>query len=406
MGYTDYQFVKIPTFGWYAYNKDRTVVSNIFDVVGIREREFLYSLITKDMAEFLDFDLAFSSTAEQLLKSNLFQVQLWASAYTFARKEIQTYKTTYKGSKVLLKDVLAANGMNHLISNNVGIVTSELLEKYNMLSWPKKDIRGKLLIPTFCTPYHICSLEYAPWHNPNDLQPLWLNDEKGWYGNIQHNKIVSDIKELATTPGNTWDYKSDYWYGNHIVKMSEFLNVSDCMRIWTESQHTTFETSPLQHIIDLGKIDELKNNVARLNYNQLQEIEKLTGEKLTTYWKKARELHVQIGDRVFAKRDNCYYVYKKGNLQQVTNFVIDVDKIVKRGNKFFRTGIIHFGSQAIPFDMDEKFFTTNYRFHRGLKDKFLTAGIGVPIIHPDFFNRALLIIDSFNAGVKIVTDEN
>jgi len=406
LGYTDYQYIKLPTFGWYAYNRDRSFVGNIFDVVGQKDREYLYSIITKNKAEYLDFDLAFSDMAETQLKYNLLETQLWTAAFSFAKQEAQTHKMTYKGKKVLFSEILAAHGMSALLGNNVGIITQAVLEKFNMLPWPKKEIRGKVLIPSFCTPYHICSLEYGSWDKLNELYPLWLNDEKGWYGNIKHKQVISNIKELSTNPGNTWDAKADYWYGQDVVQLSDFLDVSDCIRIWTESNQTAFNKSPLQHIIDSGATVELKNHVAKLSFNQLQELESLTGEKLGQAWKKARETQVQIGSRIFVKRDNCYFVYKKGNLQQVTNFAIDIEKIVKTGTKFRRTGLIHFGNQTVPFEMDEKYFTTTYMFHRGIKDKFLNAGLGVPIIHPDFFNKALLIIDSFNAGTKIELGDN
>jgi hypothetical protein len=106
---------------------------------------------------------------------------------------------------------------------------------------------------------------------------------------------------------------------------------------------------------------------------------------------------------MFTRRDNCYWVFKKGKLEQVTNFAIELEKIIKEGNKFYRLGTIHYGDSLTPFKMEERYFTTNYLFHRGLKEKFLTAGIGVPIVHPDFFNKALLIIDSFNQGVTVDT---
>jgi hypothetical protein len=403
LGYKDYQFVRMPTFGWFAYNKDKSFVGNVFDVVSQKDREYLYSVISKDKPEYLDFELAYSDMSETQIKYNLLEVQLWTAAYSLARKELETYKVQYKGKRESLKEVLIANGLVGLLDNNIGVLTSSILDKFKMLPWPSRDLRGKLIIPTFCTPYHICSLEYCHWDKPTELFMLFLNDEKGWYGNLNHNYVAKDIKELCTTPGNTWDYKADYWYEG-IVKLSEYLDVSDGIKIWTESQNTMFNVSPLKHIINSGKVGELKNYVGQLSYNQLQEIEELTGEKLIDYWRKAREHQVQLGDKVFTKRNNCYYVYKKGELVQLTNFAIDIEKIIKtKTGKFVRKGLLHFGTNTIPFEMDEKHFTTNYRFHKGIKEKFLSAGLGVPIVHPDFFGKALLIIDSFNSGVRIET---
>lgn len=405
MGYADYQYVKLPTFGWYAYNNDKSFIGNIFDLVNVKDREYLYALISKEKPEYLDFDLAYSTMTETCIKYNLLECQLWSAAYAYSRKELETYKITFKGKRTLLKDVLKENGFAAMLDNKVGVITASLIEKFNMLPWPKHDVRGRILVPSFSTPQHICSLEYCVWDEPTALLPLWLNGEKGWYGNLESRRIVSGLKELWSTPGCTWDYKLDYWSSQQIVAFSDGITVNDAIRIWTESKNTVFDKSPLDFIIDNGKIDELKLHIGNLSYQQLKEVEEKTGEALTSCWKKARQQQIQIGSRSFTRRDNCYWVYKKGKLEQVTNFAIEIESIIKTGKSFIRKGIIYFGDKAVPFEMDEKFFTTNYMFHRGIKDKFLSAGLGVPIVHPSFFNKALLVIDSFNQGAEIDTQQ-
>lgn len=405
MGYTDYQFKKLPTFGWFAYNKDKSFVGNIFDLVSQKDKEYLYSLISKNKPEYLDFDLAYSDMTESKLKYNLLEIQLWTAAYAYSKKEMDHYKISYKGKRYLLKDVMIENGFGGIAVNNVGVITNAVIEKFKMLPWPKGHITGRLLVPTFCTPNHICSLEYCSWDEPVNMLPLFMNDEKGWYGNINHKYVVADIKELWTTPGFTWDYKADFWTPDSVVTLSEHLNVNGTIKIWTTAENTAFDRSPLEHIVDSNNLEELKHHIGQLSLKQIQEAEKITGEKLISYWQKARESQVQIGSRTFTRRDNRYWVYKKGRLEEVTNFAIEVHKIYKNGDKFYRRGNILYADQIVPFEMDEKFFTTNHLFHRGIKEKFLSAGIGVPIVHPDFFGKALLLIDSFNAGVEVEISE-
>lgn len=405
LGYTDYQYIKIPTFGWFAYNKDKTFIGNAFDIVSQKDREHLYALVTKEKPEYLDFDVAYSAMSESELKYDLFETQLWSAVFAYCKKELETYKVTYKGKRTLLKEVLEENGFSALLGNNVGVITTEVMEKFHMLPWPKTEMRGKLLIPSFCTPYHICSLEYCSWSDPTTLKTLWLNDEKGWYGNLGHKKIVKNLTELWSTPGNTWDYKADYWYPLDIITLSDSLDVADSIRVWAEANNTILNKSPLAHIVETGQIEELKTQLGKLSFKQLQEAEKATGESLVSHWRKARETQVKIGTKTFTRRDNCYWVYKKDRLEQVTNFVIEIDKITKKGYNYYRKGTIFFGKTALPFEMEEHYFTTNYLFHRGIKEKFLSSGLGIPIVHPDFFNKALLIIDSFNQGLQIDTLE-
>jgi len=406
LGYTDYQFVRVPTFGWFAYNKAKTFIGTAFDVVGQAERNQLYKSITKDHPDLLDFEVTYSELSETKMNYNLLEIQLWNAAAAFARKELETYKTTFNGEKKLMKDILNEHGLSGFISNKVGVVSTAVLEKFSMLPWPKRDIRGKLLLPSFCSPAQVCSVDYFAWDSPNTIYPLWMNDERGWYGSIGKRHIITDMKEFATTEGFIWDYKADYWLDDAVVSLSENLDISDCIKLWTDSKFATFTKSPLTQIIESGKVDELKSHVGKLNFTQIQKLEEVTGEKLFPYWKQAREQQVQIGDRVFLKRNNRYYVYKKGNLMEITNFAVEIDKIVRTEKSFLRSGYLHYGNQSVPFEMEEKYFTTNHLFQRGIKEKFLNAGLGVPIIHPDFANRALLIVDSFSSGVSISPEES
>lgn len=405
LGYTDYQFKKLPTFGWFAYNKDYSFVGNIFDLVGQKDKEELYALISKEKPEYLDFDLAYSDMLETKIKYNLLEIQLWTAAYAYAKKELETYKFQHGGKRLLLKDVLLENGFSGVMVNGMGIITNAVVEKFNMLPWPKAGIVGKIMVPSFCTPYHLASLEYCSWQTPTSMQPLFLNDEKGWYGDLKHGHIVADIKELWTTPGNIWDYKADYWYPDSIVTISENISTDKAVEIWTGAHDTAFDKNPLVQVVDNGKVDELKLYIGKLSVRQLQEAEKITGEKLIPFWKKSRDHQVQIGSKIFTKRDNRYWVFKKGRLEEVSNFAVDIHKIYKKGKHFYRKGDILYGDSLVPFEMDERYFTTNYMFHRGIKEKFLNSGLGVPIIHPDFFGKALLIVDSFNAGVEIDVSE-
>lgn len=404
LGYTDYQFVRIPTFGWYAYNKDMSFIGNIFDVVSQNQHDMLYSIITKSKPEYLDFDLAYSDMTEKKLRYNLLQTQLWQAAYAYSRKEAEHYKIAHKGRKYPLKEVTSELGIGALYTNGIGVVTTDLLNKFNMLDWPKRDIRGKLLIPTWCTPKHICSLEYMSWDKPDELHQLWLNDEKGWYGNLKHKRIIADMKGFSTIPGNTWDYKVDYWTDQNIYTLGEELDTNTCIKLWTESKNTAFNKSPLQKIIDNGNTGDLKHHVAKLSLTQLQEAEALTGEKLLPFWQKAREQQVQIGDDTFIKRDNCYHIFRKGSTQAISNFTIDVEKIVKRTKGFVRVGTLTMGNSVAAFEIEEKFFTTPHMFQKGLSEKFLATGLGVPILHPKFANKALMIINSFNQSAKIELD--
>ena len=403
MGITDYQFVRMPTFGWFAYNKDKSFIGNIFDVVGQKGWDSIYETICKDKPEFLDFTMPYNEVVGKTLRNNLLNIQLWTAAYVFSKKEFETYKLGYKGK--LFKDVLIENGFNPVLVNNMGVINRNVLERFNMLPWPKKELRSKLLIPTFHTPNHISSLDCCSWDNPSEMTSLFVNHEKGWYGNIKHKKFVSSLFDLWTHEGCTWDYKCDYWTGDEVFDLGETLDIPDCIRIWSEVNNTKLVSSPLDHILDTGKTEELKHYAGMLSLKQLEEIEQRTGEKLNDYWKKARETQVKLGHLTFVRRDNSYYVYRKGNLEQITNFAVDIERIVKRGDKFVRTGIFYLGNSSVPFEMNEEDFVSSRRLHQVIKEKFISSGLGIPILFPLYANRLLLLIESFNSSPKIELED-
>lgn len=403
MGYSGYQFIKLPTFGWYAYNENKSFIGNIFNLVKAEEHSNLYDFVVKNKPGYLDFKIAYSEVSAQRLRNNLTQIQIWTACYVASKLEVDKHLVRYNGRRVLLKDVLNEHGMSNLLQNNVGLISSHICNTFSMLPWPK-DCVGKLLIPSFCTPQHICSLDLVHWTQLDKIQNIFTNDEKGWYGQVNH-RIVKDLKELSTTPGNTWDYKCDYWT-DKVVPISEHLETSEYIKIWTEAKNTHFSNSPLEYIVKARRTDELKNHVSSLSYQQIAEMEKITGESLKECWKKSRENEILLGTQTFIKRDNCYYIRnKRGVYIQVSNFTIDIEAIYKRGNKFFRKGHIYYRDAIMPFEMEQKFFNSHHMFKKGINHKFLETGLGVPIISPQFENTILQIVDSFNENIKISSEE-
>ncbi len=400
MGYSGYLFKKIPTFGWYAFNSDKSFVGNVFDVVPPEEHAIIYKIVTKNKPGYLDFNVPYSEVTEQRLIHNLRQTQLWTACYAMAKREVDSYRVRSNGKRASLKETLAECGMSEIITNGVGVISQTVFSSFDMLGLPKDSV-GKLLIPTFSSPRHIASLELVPWNTLDQKQLVYMNDEKGWYGQLGH-KIVKDLKELATVKGNTWDSKCDYW-NDQVIELSDNLTVPEYIKIWTEARNTHFTKSPLEHIKESEQFVELRNHVANLSYKQIEEIERVTGQPLASCWKQAREQQTQVGNLTFIKRDNCYYVRKKGQLQQVSNFCIDIDDIVKQNGKFVRRGQIYFRDKIVPFEIDDRAFHSHSRFTRAITEKFIEYGVGIAIITPQLEYLICQIVASFNENAKIVT---
>lgn len=402
LGLEGYSFVKLPTFGWYAHNSDMTHIANIFDLVKHEERIKLYELVTKDRREYLDFEINYSVFTEAKFINTYTTFALWQVAFNFACTEFESYKVTYQGKKVLLKTVLEENGFGWITKHKVGVITNNLKRKFDMLkefNIDNKNDLGMLLIPTYYTPKHIATIEACDWRDPTKLYPIYNDNEKGWYGNIAAENIVSLPVDLWTGDGFTWDYKCDYWTNGKIKKIGAGMYVDTLVNIWVESANTAFDKAPLDAIIEQGKVEQLKDYVSKLNITKIEEVEEKTGVKLTDCWKKARESQLKLGKNTYVRRESAYYQRdnRSGELIPLTNFAVDVTKIIKRGDKFFRHATIHIGRRSVDVELNDTCFHNFPRFAKALREAALQAGLGITVWYTTQGQQTLNAIESFNS---------
>lgn len=402
LGLEGYYFVKLPNFGWYAYNNDLSVVANIFDLVKYEERAKLYSIVTKEKREYLDFEINYSQNTEARFFNNYTTFALWQAAFNFACSEFENYKITHNGKKVLLKTVLEENGCEWITKHKVGVVTKNLKRKFDMLEGfnlnDNNDL-GRLIIPTYYTPKHIATLETCTWYNPTKLHPLYVDNEKGWYGNIEADEIVRSPANLFMSNGFTWDYKCDYWTNDKIKKFSNGLHVDDLVNIWVESSNTAFNKSPLDVIIEQGHADQLKNYVSKLTVTKLEEAEEKTGIKLTECWKKAKEAQLKLGNQIYVRRENAYFRrgVNGGELIPLTNFAIDLQKIIRKDKRFYRQATLYIGNKSADIELPDSCFHSFRLFSKAIREAALNAGLGITVWHSTQGQQTLNAIESFNA---------
>ena len=55
--------------------------------------------------------------------------------------------------------------------------------------------------------------------------------------------------------------------------------------------------------------------------------------------------------------------------------------------------------------MNEEDFVSSRRLHQVIKEKFISSGLGIPILFPLYANRLLLLIESFNSSPKIELED-
>lgn len=380
MGYdaSRFTFVKLPTFGWYAYNQDKSFIGNVFDFVTGEEKFNLYEKITKKNPHYLDFKLPYSEYTYKRLKGNLVQWTLWQNVWLRAKEEVK-HRVKTEGRILPFKELLYEQGMGALLDNEMGYLSENIINENKKLDFKDRyRYRKTVVIPSFVTPKHIASIEIANLYDLKNRTTLYQVEEKGWYGSV-NSRVVSGIENLVTKVGCTWDSKCDYW-NDGIVTLDDSLSTSDLVQIWNDSNYTAFDKHPIQAVIESGRVDELRNFVSSLSRDKITEIESMTGQPLASYWRKAREEQVNINGYTYFKKADGYYMVKKGKSTKLTNFTIEAQRIAKKEGKHYWQGQIFFGDSVTPFELEAENFDSPFRFQTAIKKLFRELGIGVAYV--------------------------
>lgn len=400
----DYEFVRVPLYGWYAKSNITDFVGNIFDFFPINDWRKLYGIICRDFSDCFDFKLPYNEYAEKSLFKDQTKIMQYQSIWLLSLQEAQSARARLYDKVMYFHELINELGMPALIDNKFGYLTDKVLKLF-----PKVDLEYKykykktVVIPSFCSPKHICSLELAKLNDFNEREPIFINGEYGWYGTTGI-EIVKDINELKSKQGNTWNYKNDSWNKNG-VNISELVNTAQLIKIWSESKETKFNQDIKQLILGKQGTEDLKNHVSMLNYSQVVDLEKNSGQSLLSYWTKSREVQFNVQGRTYVKRDNAYYLVKRNEEELLTNFTLDIQQIRKKAeDTFIWCGMIYFEEHAVPFELEDKFFTSCHLFVKGIRKMFLNLGLGIPFINEKYVRQLMTMIQLTGNNVRIINN--
>jgi hypothetical protein len=403
---SEYEFVRAPLFGWYAKSKTKDFVGNIFDFFPINDWRRLYGIVCRDFNDCFDFNLPYSEYAERELYKDQTKIMQFQSAWILSVQEAHSARARYHDKVIYFSDMLNDLGMPELLNNKIGYLTEKVLKAFPSLDLETKyKYKKTVLIPSFCSPKHICSLESAKLIDIADRETLFLNSEYGWYGR-QGVEIVRDIHELKYKAGNTWNYKCDYW-NTEPVRVSEMIGTEQLIRIWSEARYSKFTENLADLMVGKSGDDDLRNHVGMLNYSQVQELEKNSSQELLPYWMKSREQQFTVHGRTYVKRDKAYFLLTKGEEEQLTNFTLDIKEIRKKNeDEFIWCGMVYFEEHAVPFEMEDKYFMSCFLFTKGIRKMFLNLGLGIPFINERYVRQLVTMIQLTCHDVKIVKDNS
>lgn len=408
-GKRDYKFVKLPKFGWYAYTPDHSLVSQFFDgqFSDIEDQESftnaIKTLFTENKQCF-DFKVIYSEFTALRIYRELRHYRKLTDFWNICKAEIRDQPALLGSRQVNLLKRYQDEGLTQIEECGIGLCTERVWTSMNRckLKLPATCI-NKVVIPTYSSPRHICSLEVAdPLQLINNRHILWtLNNESGWMGNYRPATILPNFSTCLLTPGCTWDPKLDFWF-HSAVDIHHNCNASTCLQIWKDAKQTVFVKNPLDTLKATTDVDQIKYNIKELTLKQIKELEDKLEISLIDNWKAQKADECKIGYFVINRKDNQYWITPRfGRTEELTNFAIDVLYLRKDDTgKVWRIVKICKGDQEVEAKIDNADFLSPQKLLAAINDVFMDNGIGVPIIVHAYSYLLLDIINKFNPDVN------
>ena len=399
-GVTGYSFVKIPRFGWFATDKATGEIRTLIDFLPADGMVQFCTDLILEKPQYHDCRIMYNEVSVTRLVND---IRIWLTMKKFHADAIQEFKEGQaysSGQKVNLSKMFEANGMKHFVDTGVGYVSEALHKAYKTPLDLPSNSKGKLVIPTWCSPQHVASFEICDIAKPNHRTTFYTNGEKGWYGKPEKT-VYGNFSNLMTHPGCTWDKKLTYW-ALKPLDLDESLDVNQCLQVWTEAEDMAFKRDPLDVIEAINGSGKLKFNVDQLTLSQTLQLEKRFNVKLADFWRAQKYSQVAVGNLTFVAKDMRYYVKTKfGELQEFTNFNIEINRIYKKDGKFFRQGVVYHEGKQEPFELLNEDFLNTATFVRKLNYFFLNRALGVPLISNSFQGYLLEVVNRLNINCMI-----
>lgn len=400
-GLKGFDFVRMPRFGWFAVTQSTGKILSLVDFVPIDEVVAFCTDLILEKPQFHESKLFYNEVAVLRLCNDIRIMLSLKRLHEDSVAEFNQGKATADGKTFNLAKMYNDNGMRFFAQTGVGYMSETLYNTYAKLLGIHKSAINRLIIPTWCTPEHVCSFETAPPNNP--LAPkftFYTNGEKGWYGRPEK-AIVGEFKQLLTHPGCTWDLKLNYW-AKSLMTLDDSLTVKQVLEIWSQSQDIRFKSDPLDEVELRNGKDLIKHSVHGLSLEQISELEKRFKLKLGNFWQAQKQKLVKIGHLTFVAKDMRYYVEGPNATCEMTNFMMEIHRIKKKADgKYYRIGVVYYQGKQEAFELPNDAFLTVSRLVKAVNEFFLERGLGVPIISNAYRGYLLEVINRLNIEVMI-----
>lgn len=405
-GITGFEFKKLPTFGWFAYTKNYDQVNTLFDFIGANKILAELTYLIKEKKNLHEFRLVYSETCMSLVVRDFLRLCEIKDMHSMAMEAYRLPKASIRGNPINLYEELHKQGQAQFLQTQPGLLTPDIInnKRFTIVNVPRQ-MSNKTIIPTYCAPGKLCSLEVFDHDNALKRQTLFLNGEKGWIGKDLKGIVTDDIRSLQWKEGIVWESKADHWI-NNVMEIDGKTTVPNCLTIWREAKNTKFKSSPLDIIEIHRREGEIPQYLRELSQGQVAILEKRFSKDFLKIWKNQNIETINIGHLEFTQKDNHYYISSKNHTDEFANFTVHIEKIIKRGGLFFRIGHINYENHVVPFELEHSHFLSSKGLAKKIGEIMFEQGVGIPIIYNAYQSYLIDVINRFNRGVLIETADS
>ena len=404
-----FNFLKLPKFGWFAYNKDKSEIISFTDLL-LREAGNDLDELSKSVKHFIkekrtyhETPITFSDRVFNKIIKSIHEYRFWKLFHKACVEELHNGQLHIKGKYIKPITYFEEMGQELILSTRIGLISEKLLETFPS-SQVSKIAKNKIMIPSWCTPQHVASIEVCSIDELHDRTTIFTQGDKGWYGKLEL-QVVPSFEALATTPGFTWDKKADVWLETPVDLITN-LSTAQCLKIWQEAKYAKFLTSPLDLITLQNNLEDLKANLKKLTFEQIRNLETELGISLMPTWRVQNYSEVTLSGLTFIQQGSQYFVERaNGQLEEMTNFTITVDKVIKKKNAYLFAGTVNHGETSLAFEWSHEVFMSAHSFMKKIREFFFENRLGIPIATVHYLGYLMEIITRFNRDA-IVDEDN
>ena len=128
----EYNYQKVPGYGWFGYNRDMSYVFDAIDVTRLNDTfdSYLYRSIALDHPELQEYKIRYSEVVEAKFASNLKYHKQNQEMWMASREAARTDYIRYNARNMKFSDLLDELGEKALAFTGIGIITTRILKQF------------------------------------------------------------------------------------------------------------------------------------------------------------------------------------------------------------------------------------------------------------------------------------